>query len=352
MKTTRRPASLRMVAARAGVSIATVSRVVNGNPGRISQSTADLVNDAARALDYRSHSVGKALRTGESRVIGVLAAKLSNPVMAAIVAAIERSLRVGGFTMVLCDTHEQADLQDEHLRELDAQLARAIIMVVAVPSRRLDEARAHGRPLIFVNRRDPGSSTSPYIGVDHYQAGRDVAAMCHANGFSQPAVIYASLAHTTAMQRLDGFISGWREMGGAGELERLGGFSDDHLEGGYCAANALFQSSRQADVIIALSDLLAYGAFRCLYERRMRVPEDIAIVSFDDGPLNAWVAPWLSAVRCSFEAIGEAAMEVLQALLRDGSCGDRIVPHEIVIRTRGDASAFPALTQSSLDDAR
>jgi LacI family transcriptional regulator len=329
-----------MVAARAGVSIATVSRVVNGNPGRISQSTADLVKDAARALDYRPHSVGQALRTGESRVIGVLAANLSNPVMAAIVAAIERSLRIGGFTMVLCDTHEQADLQDEHLRELDAQLARAIIIVVAVPSKRLDEARANGRPLVFVNRRDPGSLKSTYIGIDHHRAGRDLAAMCQASGFLQPAVIYASLAHTTAKQRLDGFISGWREMGGAGEPDRLGGFNDDHLEAGYRAATALFQSGRQADVIIALSDLLAYGAFRCLYERGVRVPEDIAIVSFDDGPLNTWVAPWLSAVRCSFEAVGDAAMEAVQALLHHGSCGDRIVPHEVVIRTRSGASTF------------
>lgn len=341
MKATRRPVSLRMVAARAGVSIATVSRVVSGNPGRISQSTAKLVSDAARTLDYRPDSVGQALRTGESRVIGVLAANLGNPLMAAIVAAIERSLRLGGFTMVLCDTHEQADLQDEHLRELEAQMARAIIMVVAVPSRRLDEARANGRPLIFVNRRDPGSSKSPYIGVDHHRAGRDLASMCRASGFSQPTIIYASLAHTTAIQRLQGFTAGWQDAERFTKLEQLGGFSDDHLESGYRAAKALFELDRKTDVIIALSDLLAYGAFRCLYEMKKRVPEDIAIVSFDDGPLNAWVAPWLSAVRCSYEAIGEAALEVLQALLQYGSSEDRIVPHEIVVRTRSGETTSP-----------
>ena len=206
-------ASLRMVARRAGVSIATASRVMNGLTVKVSDATLRRVRQAAAELDYRPQSVGRALRIGSSRIVGVLVANLGNPVMAAIAASVEHALRRRGYVMLLCDTHERPDIQDEYLREMEAQLACAVVMVVAVRSPRLDAIRRRGIPLIFINRRDPDGAASPYIGIDNAAAGRDVARHCLQRGWRAPGVIHASTRYGTMRERLAGFVAGMAEGG-------------------------------------------------------------------------------------------------------------------------------------------
>ncbi len=110
--------SINAVAARAGVSIATVSRVINGVANKASPATIVRVKEAIAALDYRPTSAGRALRQRTSRLVAVLAANLANPAMAAIAASAETALRDAGLVMVLCDTHDRPELQDEYLREM------------------------------------------------------------------------------------------------------------------------------------------------------------------------------------------------------------------------------------------
>ncbi len=149
-------ASIKAVAALAGVSIATVSRVVNGVANKASAETVARVRAAIAELDYRPTSAGRALRQQTSRLVAVLAANLANPTMAAIAASAETALRERGLVMVLCDTHDRPELQDEYLREMQAQQACAIVLLAAVDSPMLAAMREGPTPLIFVNRRDPG----------------------------------------------------------------------------------------------------------------------------------------------------------------------------------------------------
>ncbi|MHB2169573.1 hypothetical protein [Alsobacter sp. R-9] len=92
--------------------------------------------------------------------------------MAAIAASAETALREAGYVMVLCDTHDRADLQDEYLLEMRAQLVRGVVLLGAVPSPQLEVALAGGDPVLFVNRRSPVSGTAAFIGIDNHRAGR------------------------------------------------------------------------------------------------------------------------------------------------------------------------------------
>ncbi len=120
--------SIVTVAAQAGVSIATVSRVMNGVAGGASPATAERVRQAAAALGYRPLSVGRTLRQKRSRLVALLAANLANPAMTAMAASIETALRRKGLVMVLCDTHDRPELQDEYLLEMRAQLVCATVL--------------------------------------------------------------------------------------------------------------------------------------------------------------------------------------------------------------------------------
>ena len=130
-----------MVAADAGVSIATASRIVNGITNKASEDTIIRVKASVERLNYRPASIGRALRCQESRIVGLLAAAIENPTMAAIAASIELALRDEGYVLSLCDTHDRADVQDEYLLEMQSQLARAVIIVGAVSSPVLDRMR-------------------------------------------------------------------------------------------------------------------------------------------------------------------------------------------------------------------
>ncbi|MGY4605891.1 DNA-binding LacI/PurR family transcriptional regulator [Bradyrhizobium sp. USDA 4474] len=143
--------SLATVAVRAGVSVSTVSRIVNGEMRRASPATVARVLDAIDAVGYRPNPVGRALQRGQSQLVAMIAANLDNPAMATIASSTEAALREAGYVMVLCDTHDRPELQDEYLHAMRAQMVSGYVLVAAVPSPGLSELSASGVPIVFVN---------------------------------------------------------------------------------------------------------------------------------------------------------------------------------------------------------
>lgn len=302
-----RPASIARVAEHAGVSIATVSRVLNGIANKASPETARRVRASAAKLSYRPMSVGRALRQRRSRLVAVLASNLANPTMAAIAASAESALRDRGQVMVLCDTHDRAELQDEYLLEMRAQLAQAIVLLGAIDSPQLRRLVAAGDNLVFVNRRCPFDPAQPFIGIDNREAGREVARLLRARDIDDIAVIHGPRSSSATEERIAGFTAEMRRQGARVAADRLlTDASADHLTIGYRAMDRLLRSGISPRAVFCLSDLMAYGAHRRASEHGLRVPEEMLLVGFDDGPLNDWVAPWLTSVTVPYEAFGQA----------------------------------------------
>ena len=129
------PVLLATVAAEAGVSIATVSRIVNGQVDRASAETVERVQKIVAELGYRPNHVGRTLRRRESRIVAMLSPNLDNPAMAAIAASVETALRSAGYVMILCDTHDRAELQEPDLHAMRSQVVQGYVLVNAVPER-------------------------------------------------------------------------------------------------------------------------------------------------------------------------------------------------------------------------
>ncbi len=326
--------SIVTVAARAGVSIATVSRVMNGVANRASADTTARVHRAIAELGYRPISVGRALRERRSRLVALLAANLANPAMAAIAASVEAALRSQGLVMVLCDTHDRADIQDEYLLEMRAQLVRATVLLGAVASPQLDAMLRDGEPILFVNRRSPDGADRPYIGVDNVRAGRDVARLFLSRGLPVQGVIHGSLQSSATADRLAAFQDELALGGRPLAADRMVTLDMlDHVQIGYRCAAALLRGRPDQCGLFCSSDLIAYGAHRALTEAGLRVPGDVLLVGFDDTPLNEWLAPWLSSVWVPYDQFGIEVANALTAIWAGETVGARLLEHRLVERS-------------------
>ena len=324
-----RQVSLAVVAAETGVSVATVSRIVNGETGRASAQTVERVRAAVAALGYRPNHVGRALRRNQSRLIAMLAPNLDNPAMAAIAVSTEAALRAAGYVMILCDTHDRADLQDEYLQAMRSQLVQGYVMVSAVRSAALREAIARGDPIVYVSRRNPEGGGA-YVGIDNRAAGAAAADHYLAHGIAEPAVIHPSQGSSSTGERVEGFLDRLALRGVSRERIRQASAPGlSHLQVGYDAARALVAAGGWPTGLLCVSDMMAYGAYRLAGEHGVAIPEACRILGIDANPLNAWIAPWLTSVHIPYRDFGGCVVRQLEALWGGAPAGDLLLPHSL-----------------------
>jgi LacI family transcriptional regulator len=328
------PASLATVARKAQVSIATVSRIVNGQVDRASRETVTRVRALVDELGYHPNSVGRALKRRANHIVAMLSPNLDNPAMAAIAAATEAALREAGYAMILADTHDRPDLQDFYLKAMRAQLVKGYVLVSAVKSPGLAAMMASGEPVLFVNRRNPIDRSGAFVGIDNHAAGAEAARFFVARGIDKPAVLHSALTSSAIADRVAGFLEGLAQAGvPASAIARATAPGLAHLDIGYAAARDLVARHGWPKGLLCVSDMMAYGAHRYAVECRVGVPEQCVIVGIDDNAINPWLAPWLTSIHIPYENFGTTVVDHLQAIWAGETPGDRLLPHRLVVRT-------------------
>ena len=332
------PPSLMHVADAAGVSPATVSRIVNGDLGRASAKTVERVQRIVSELGYRPNHAGRSLRRRESQIVAMLAPNLDNPAMAAIAASTENALRDAGYVMILCDTHDRAELQDEYLEAMRAQLARGYILVSAVPSAGLQAAMDRKDPLVFVNRRNP-MGAGAFVGIDNRQAGADVADYFRDLGIRDLAYVAPAVPSWPIAERIGGFLDRCASHGlERGKIRFASGEGPTHLEIGYRAMQELVGASGWPAGLLCPSDLMAYAAYRLATETGCTIPGQCRIAGIDDNIFNAWIAPWLSSVSIPYRQFGPVVVEQLKACWGGAPATVRLLRHQLIRRGEEDAA--------------
>lgn len=324
-------ASLADIAAEAGVSVSTVSRIANGALDRASPATVERVQRLIAERGFRPNPVGRSLRGGESQLVAMLAPNLDNPAMAAIAASTEAALRDAGTVMILCDTHDRPDLQDEYLRAMRSRFVEGFVVVSAVASPELEAAVGRGDPIVFVNRRSPYGGLA-FVGIDNRKAGADAADHLLARGVRRPAAIHPAELSSTIRDRVEGFVERFAAQAPGLAVRIVAGAGSNHLDAGYAAAGALGPAQEWPDGVLCPSDLMAYGLYRAALERGVGVPGDCEPVGIDDNALNGWIAPWLSSVRVPYPAFGPRIVECLRSLRQGEPAGEILLPHALVRR--------------------
>ncbi len=328
------------IATQAGVSEATVSRVLNERPG-VADSTRQAVLTAVDVLGYDRPT---RLRTTAVSLVGLVIPELTNPIFPAFAQEIEVSLAHRGFTPVLCTQSEGGIHEDEYVEML---LDRGVAGVIYVSGQHADAGtspdrynrlRERGLPIVLVNGFMEGVD-APFVSDD------DVAAMDLAVNH------LAQLGHERIGLALgqERFVPARRKVAGFRQsMDRLGlAVPDDHVvhtffsvEGGAVAASELID--RGVTAIVCGSDLMALGAIRQARTLGLAVPDDVSVVGYDDSPLVAFTDPPLTTIRQSVQAMCQAAARALT----DEIAGDAAARGEFVFRpelvVRGSTGAAPA----------
>lgn len=330
-------ATIRDVAARAGVSVATVSRVFNAT-GPVREETARRVLDAATALKYVPHVGARSLSTRRTGTVGVLLPDLHGEFFSEVIRGIDNAARRQGYHLLVSGSHSD---WNEMSAVLAATRGRVDGILVMSPDRDSDALHAHlpaGLPAVLMNC--PGA-TGPSIAIDNMGGSASMVRHLISLGHRRIAFIRGPERNSDAWERLRGYRSEMTREGAYDPaLEFPGDFTE---EGGREAARNALTLDPRPTAIFAANDSMAIGTLSALYEAGLGVPGDVAVAGFDDVPIGRYVAPPLTTVGVEIAALGKRALELLLEILagRGATTHRETIPTRLVIRESCGAGRSP-----------
>jgi len=289
----------------AGVSLATVSRVMN-NSGRVSPKTRQKVLSAMEALEYRPNSVAQSLASGRSNCVGVLFSELHGPIFGAMVSAIEEELTKAGKTAIFAVGHSIRDKEKAGINALAKRNCDALILhVEAMTDQDLLEQKASGVPYVIINRRVKGLEES-CITVDNERGGYEATTLLLEMGHRNIAYISGPLSWGDARARLAGHRRALTEYKVSFD-ESLMVEGDYHESGGSSAMQQLFAQDKAFSAVVCANDEMAAGVMDVIRSRGLSIPEDISVVGFDNARWSRYLFPKLTTINYPVREIGGMA---------------------------------------------
>ena len=307
-----RPATLRDVAAAAGVHPATASRALNPETRiLVSEETAGRVIEAAAALGYRPNPVARSLRTRRSHTVGVLIPDLNNPLFPPIVRGLEDRLASAGYVALLGNTDGDSGKEQIIFEQMRARHVDGFVLATAHENNpALAEAARAEVPVVLMNRIAPDHSFSS-VSVDNEQGMRMAVAHLAALGHTRIAHIAGPQQVSTGEGRRRGFLAGMKACGLTVDSDLIvtaTGFTVD--EGTRCCRELLARGARCTAVAVG-NDMLAVGCYAALDEAGLRCPDDLSLIGFNDMPFIDRLRPPLSTVRFPHYQLGTEAAQLL-----------------------------------------
>ncbi|MGB1235298.1 MAG: LacI family DNA-binding transcriptional regulator [Planktomarina sp.] len=319
------------VARRAGVSRSAVSRVFT--PGAsASKATMDKVKQAAAELGYRPNVLARGLLTGKSRIIGLVVAYLDNQFYPQALELLCQTLQNRGYnTMIFMTSNAQQDVADATRQILDHQVDGLVLASVSLNSDLARQCQMNGVPVVLFNRKqgDPGETA---VVSDNYTGGRLAAEHLLKRAATRIGHIAGWEGASTQRDREAGFLAGLREAGMGLYAREVGDFNSDATRD---AALRMFRSPDRPDAVFVANDHMAMVVLETLrFELGLKIPEDVAVVGFDDVPSAAWRSYDLTTIRQDTNAMVRETVDRLLAMV-DGEDGQGIVqtPVQLVVRS-------------------
>lgn len=298
------PPTIKDVARVAGVSVATVSRALNG-ADNVLPGTRQRILDAARDLRFSPSGAARSLITKRTDTIGALLPDLYGEYFSELIRGIDQAARARGLHLLVSSSHGDADEAAAALRAMNGRVDGLLVMSPHADADFLQHNLPVGLPAVLINTGTelPGH---PRFFVDNFGGALAMTRHLAAAGRHRIAFISGPAGNLEAQERLRGYREGLKP--GMREYVFEGDFSQ---ETGYSAGQRIAQSRPRPDAVFAANDLTAIGCLAALGEAGLRVPEDVALAGFDDIPIARYVAPALTTVRVPIAALGAAALEML-----------------------------------------
>ncbi|PJW18190.1 LacI family DNA-binding transcriptional regulator [Geobacillus sp. WSUCF-018B] len=324
-------ASIKDVAKRANVSTATVSRVLR-NTGNVTEETRQRVLEAIEALNYQPNVLGRYLRRMETETVLVVVPDITNPFFSKVLRGIEAVALEHGYQVLLGDTQNDVRLEEQYLNLLPQRQVDGMIFLTARIRKELVEEMARQFPIVLACEYLEGADI-PTVSIDNISSARKATEHLIRLGHCRIAHLSGPMNIILSRDRLRGYQQALaqHELEADAALVQEGDFT---YESGYNLTLKLLALEKPPTAIFAANDEMAIGAVKAIRHRGGRVPDDVAVVGFDDIHMASIFEPSLTTIAQPMFEIGQKAMELLLALIEGTSARRRqlVLPDRLVIR--------------------
>jgi LacI family transcriptional regulator, galactose operon repressor len=300
--------TIKEVARRAGVSVATVSRVFN-NVESVNEETLKLVRQVAKELKYFPNAVGRSLSTKKTESIGLLLPDLFGEFFSEVIRGSDEAVQMNHFHLLVSSSHSNREELEAALRIMRARIDGLIVMSPHINAQALNENLPHTLPVVLLNCYVEDDIFDS-VNIDNFGGAIKMVQHLIGHGHKRIAFIKGTEKNFDAVERLQGYQAGI-EQGGAykdSSLELIGNFSE---ASGYIAAKNALKIKPCPTAIFASNDSMAIGALGALLEEGVDVPNEIAVVGFDDIPVAKYLSPPLTTVHFGIGDMGALAVKTL-----------------------------------------
>lgn len=329
--------TMKELAELAGLDISTVSRALRGDSKRVAASTITRVQRLAHETGFVTDPVASSLRSGRSRMLGVIVHSLDDIVMGLLVTAIDEASSKLGYLSTVVATHDDPDARTQAISRLLSRRVDGLILCDSPAGRETPERlKSADVPYVFAMR---GADDGVSVTADDYEGGRLVANHFMDSGHTNLAVVPGPAHARTARDRAAGFIETAASRPGVSVVpaQGAGGFG---VEDGYHATAALLASGAKPTALFCTNDHTAIGASKALAEAKLRVGIDVALVGYNDIPQAAYLETPLSSVRTDVERMGATAAQALAALVEGGTAESTLLTPTLIVRASSDPDIF------------
>ncbi len=339
-------ANIKDVALQAGVSVTTVSHVVNGTRF-VSETARQRVEEAVRELGYVPSAVARSLKHNTTRTFGMVIPNNSNPYFAEIIRGVEDRCFAAGYNVILCNSNDDPQRQAAYLRVLAEKRIDGLVFVAsgsdAVVRATLCDIRI---PLVLLDREVAGMPNCDLVEVNHTVGGELATRHLLDLGHPRVACISGPPGLSPSSQRR----AGWKQALEEAQVDRKEtdlARGDFTARGGYLAMQVLLKRKPRPTAVFVCNDLMAFGALTAAREAGVAVPEQLSIVGFDDIDLAAFSAPPLTTVAQPKLQIGTLAAELLLERVDAGRSEGRRAILDPELKIRGSTAAYQPIKANS-----
>ncbi|MCR8656062.1 catabolite control protein A [Paenibacillus endoradicis] len=321
------------VAREAGVSMATVSRVVNNNPN-VKPATRKKVFEAIERLGYRPNAVARGLASKKTTTVGVVIPDISNAIFAEVARGIEDIANMYHYNIILCNADKKKDKEIRVINTLlEKQVDGLLFMGGAVTEEHQQAFKTANVPIVLCATSDE-SGEIPSVDIDHETAAYDAVQSLIKQGHRRIAMISGTLEDpSNGYARFNGYKKALADAGIVYEdtLVRIGNY---RYESGSDAMRYFLELANRPSAVFSATDEMAIGAIHAIQDKGLQVPADISVISVDNSRMASMVRPLLTTVAQPMYDIGAVSMRLLTKLMKKEHVEQAqvILPHELIVR--------------------
>lgn len=325
-------ATIHDVAKRAGVAPITVSRVIN-NSGYVSDELRQRVNEAIEELGYVPNILARSLKSKRTNTVALVFTDITNPYFNILARGVEDAASDLGYTVIFCNTDESQEQEDKYIQLLLQKQVDGILLVPAdVSSKSIERIRKQKTPVVIIDRRIEDAQVDIIRG-DSEGGAYELTKYLIDLGHKRIALLSGPEKVSTSIDRVRGYQRAMSEHGLEENIDYY--FGQYTQDSGRVITEKLFKQDTPPTAIFGGNNLVSIGALAALRQMRIKVPDEVAVVSFDDIPENLSVDPFMTVVAQPPYEIGQEAMRILVSRIKDGEAEDYqevVFPVELIVR--------------------